>query len=142
MSIRMTSLALAATLLAAGCSQPDQGDPAVPVQAAQREDAIVATAKVENVNQQTREVTLRGADGSILGTGTVEERASFNFGDAAYGDLAAQTAAQERLATLLARSIRAEMIIAGGKVVDPKTGKPVVAKAEPAAPAAAPKPTP
>lgn len=63
MSIRMTTLALAATLLAAGCSQPDQGDPAVPVQAAQREDAIVATAKVENVNQQTREVTLRGADG-------------------------------------------------------------------------------
>lgn len=70
--------------------------------------------------------TLYAADGSILGTGTVQERASFNFGDAAYGDLAAQTAAQERLATLLARAIRAQIILAGGKTVDPKTGKPVV----------------
>jgi hypothetical protein len=69
--------------------------------------------------------TLRGATGAVLGTGTVQERASFNFADAAYADLAAQTAAQERLATLLARSIRAEMIIAGGKTVDPKTGIPV-----------------
>lgn len=69
--------------------------------------------------------TLRGADGAILGTGSVEERASFNFADAAYADLAAQTAAQERLATLLARSIRSEMIIAAGKPVDPKTGRPV-----------------
>ncbi len=69
--------------------------------------------------------TLRGADGAILGTGSVEERASFNFADAAYADLAAQTAAQERLATLLARSIRSEMIIAAGKPVDPKTGRPI-----------------
>jgi LPS-assembly lipoprotein len=69
--------------------------------------------------------TLRGVTGAVLGTGTVQERASFNFADAAYADLAAQTAAQERLATLLARSIRAEMIIAGGKTVDPKTGIPV-----------------
>lgn len=59
--------------------------------------------------------TLRGADGSTLGTGMVEERASFNFGDAAYGDLAAQTAAQERLATLLAQGIRTQMIITAGK---------------------------
>ena len=69
--------------------------------------------------------TLRAASGAILGTGSVQDRASFNFADAAYSDLAAQTAAQERLATLLARSIRADLIIAGGKVVDPKTGKPV-----------------
>ena len=73
--------------------------------------------------------TLRGSNGAILGTGSVQERASFNFADAAYADLAAQTAAQERLATLLARSIRAEMIIAGGKTVDPKTGTPVPAVA-------------
>lgn len=72
--------------------------------------------------------TLRGADGGILGTGTVEDRASFNFADAAYADLAAQTAAQERLATLLARSIRSEMIMAAGKPVDPKTGRPPVEK--------------
>ena len=77
--------------------------------------------------------TLRGADGGILGTGTVQERASFNFADAAYADLAAQTAAQERLATLLARAIRAEMIMAAGKRVDPKTGKPP-AEASPAQP--------
>lgn len=69
--------------------------------------------------------TLRGANGAILGTGSVQERASFNFADAAYADLAAQIAAQERLATLLARSIRAEMIIAAGKTVDPKTGLPI-----------------
>ena len=68
---------------------------------------------------------MRGAGGAILGAGSVEERASFNFADAAYSDLAAQTAAQERLATLLARSICAEMIMAAGKTVDPKTGSPV-----------------
>ena len=79
--------------------------------------------------------TLRGADGAILGTGSVEERASFNFADAAYSDLAAQTAAQERLATLLARSIRAEMIMAAGKTVDPRTGLAPVAPAQPAQPA-------
>ncbi len=84
--------------------------------------------------------TLRGATGDILGTGTVQERASFNFADAAYSDMAAQTAAQERLATLLARSIRSEMIIAGGKVVNPKTGKPIDPNApeKTPAPAAAP----
>ena len=85
--------------------------------------------------------TMRAASGDILGTGTVEERASFNFADAAYSDMAAQTAAQERLATLLARSIRSEMIIAAGKPVNPKTGKPVdpnaPAKATPATPAPA-----
>lgn len=70
--------------------------------------------------------TLTAPDGSILGTGSVEERASFNFGDAAYADLAAQTAAQERLAHLLAQGIRSQMIIAAGKPVDPKTGKLVV----------------
>lgn len=78
--------------------------------------------------------TFRGADGAILGTGAVEERASFNFADAAYADLAAQTAAQERLATLLARSIRAEMIMAAGKTVDPKTGRPPVEPTQPAQP--------
>jgi len=78
--------------------------------------------------------TLRGPNGDIVGTGTVKERASFNFADAAYADMAAQTAAQERLATLLARSIRAQMIMAAGKPVDPKTGKPLTDKVdEPAA---------
>ena len=80
--------------------------------------------------------TLRAASGDILGTGTVEERASFNFADAAYADMAAQTGAQERLATLLARSIRSDLIMAGGKTVNPKTGKPF----EPVDPAAPAKP--
>jgi hypothetical protein len=62
----------------------------------------------------------------------VEERASFNFADAAYSDLAAQTAAQERLATLLARAIRAEMIMAAGRTVAPKTGLAPVEPAQPA----------
>ena len=48
-------------------------------------------------------------------SGGVSERASFNFADAAYADLAAQTAAQERLATLLARSIREQMLVEAGK---------------------------
>ena len=69
--------------------------------------------------------TLRGPTGDIIGTGIAEDRASFNFGDAAYADLAAQTAAQERLAGLLARTIRTQMIFAAGKAVDPKTGQPV-----------------
>lgn len=80
--------------------------------------------------------TLRAANGNILGTGSVQERASFNFANAAYGDLAAQTAAQERLAALLARSIRAEIIMAAGKTVNPRTGRPV----EPAATAPATQP--
>ena len=70
--------------------------------------------------------TMRTPNGTVLATGSVRERASFNFADAAYADLAAQTAAQERLATLLARSIRAEVIAAAGRQT-------------PAAPAAAPK---
>jgi len=88
--------------------------------------------------------TLRGPDGGILGAGTVQERASFNFADAAYADLAAQTAAQERLATLLARAIRAEMIMAAGKRVDPKTGKPPAdaLPAQPTLPAASQPTTP
>jgi LPS-assembly lipoprotein len=75
--------------------------------------------------------TLRGPTGAVLASGQVTERASFNFADAAYADLAAQTAAQERLAGLLARSIRNEMILAAGKTT------PAVA----APPATIPKPT-
>ncbi|MEQ1781117.1 MAG: hypothetical protein ABMA14_07150, partial [Hyphomonadaceae bacterium] len=75
--------------------------------------------------------TLRAASGAVLGTGSVKERASFNFANAAYADMAAQTGAQERLATLLARSIRSDLIMSAGKTVNPKTGKPV----DPAAPA-------
>lgn len=78
--------------------------------------------------------TLRAVNGTVIGSGQVTERASFNFADAAYADVAAQTAAQERLAGLLARSIRSEMIVAAGRQ---KTGEPI----EAAPTAKVPKPT-
>ncbi len=79
--------------------------------------------------------TLRAANGTVLGTGVAQERASFNFADAAYADLAAQTAAQERLATLLARTIRSQMIVSAGKPVDPaKVTAPVTPVTTPPAP--------
>ena len=59
--------------------------------------------------------SLRAASGAVIATGNVKERASFNFADAAYADIAAQTAAQERLATLLARSIREQVLIEAGR---------------------------
>lgn len=80
---------------------------------------------------------MKSPTGLTLASGQVKERASFNFADAAYADLAAQTAAQERLASLLARSIRSEVIIAAGK----KPETPAAAPAAPAAPATPAKPT-
>jgi hypothetical protein len=73
---------------------------------------------------------MKSPTGLTLASGQVKERASFNFADAAYADLAAQTAAQERLASLLARSIRSEVIIAAGK----KPETPAAAPATPAKP--------
>lgn len=90
-----------------------------PDQAASRSD-YVGAAKWQ----------MKSVSGVVLAEGNVRERASFNFADFAYADLAAQTAAQERLATLLARSIRAEVLIAAGRKKD--------APATPAAPAATP----
>ncbi|MDZ4762851.1 MAG: hypothetical protein SGJ21_17470 [Alphaproteobacteria bacterium] len=58
---------------------------------------------------------LRDANGALLASGGVSEAASFNFADAAYADVAAQTAAQERLAALLARTIRDQLIVETGK---------------------------
>jgi hypothetical protein len=58
--------------------------------------------------------TLRAPDGTVMQTGSANERASFNFADSAYADIAAQSAAQERLATLLARSIRERMTMQAG----------------------------
>ena len=65
MSIRTTTLALATVaLLAAGCAGGDGNEPASPAPtSAQRESTIVTTATVQKVDQQTREVTLRGTDG-------------------------------------------------------------------------------
>jgi LPS-assembly lipoprotein len=75
---------------------------------------------------------LRAPTGLPIASGGVVERASFNFADAAYADLAAQTAAQERLATLLARSIREQMTI---EVRNPRTTPTATPVAPPAAPA-------
>lgn len=85
---------------------------------------------------------LRASNGDIVGRGNVQERASFNFANASYADLAAQTAAQERLATLLARSIRNEMIMAAGKKVNPKNGRPLDEPAPESEPAPAAEPEP
>lgn len=59
--------------------------------------------------------TLRGANGTPLASGNTEQAASFNFADAPYADIAAQTAAKERVATMLARAIRDQLIFAAGK---------------------------
>lgn len=68
--------------------------------------------------------TFRGPTGVVLASGQVSERASFNFADAAYADMAAQTAAQERLAGLLARSIRNELIVSAGRQKNPTAAPP------------------
>jgi hypothetical protein len=87
---------------------------------------------------------LRSPDGTLLHSGGVTERASFNFADAAYADLTAQTAAQERLATLLARTIRSQLIIEAGKPRDTAVATPPLSASPPPAPgsAGAPPPTP
>jgi LPS-assembly lipoprotein len=54
---------------------------------------------------------LRNANGDILLSGSTREAASFNFANAAYADVAAQTAAQDRLASLLAKSIRDKLFV-------------------------------
>lgn len=81
---------------------------------------------------------LRAPNGAMLASGGVVERASFNFSDAAYADLAAQTAAQERLATLLARSIREQMVI---EIGNPRPGAPAAQPAPAATPATPGAPT-
>jgi LPS-assembly lipoprotein len=58
---------------------------------------------------------LIGADGVTMQTGTTSSRASFNFADSAYADLAAQTAGQERLASTLAAAIRNGLFLNAGK---------------------------
>jgi LPS-assembly lipoprotein len=90
-----------------------------PDQAASRSDFIVSAS-----------FTLHGANDTQSVTGTVRDAVSFNFADAAYADIAAQEAAQQRIATLLARSIREKLVIEAGHM---KSGAP-------AAPLAAPPP--
>jgi LPS-assembly lipoprotein len=89
--------------------------------------------------------SLRGVDGKLLMTGSVRERASFNFADSPYADIAAQTAAQERLATQLARSIRAQMLIGAGKppgvAAAPAPAAPILPPLPGSSPATLPSPS-
>jgi LPS-assembly lipoprotein len=79
----------------------------------------------------TANFTLHGPNDAQSITGTVRDAVSFNFADAAYADIAAQEAAQQRIATLLARSIREKLVIEAGHPKTPGT---------PPAPLAAPPP--
>lgn len=65
--------------------------------------------------------TLRKSDGSLIANGDAKEAASFNFADAAYADIAAQTAAKERVAAMLARSIRDQIFLVAAKDPEPTT---------------------
>lgn len=87
-----------------------------PDQAASRSDYI-----------GTAQWTLRGPDGLPIANGDAREAASFNFADAAYADIAAQTAAKERVATMLARSIRDQVIFAAVKARDEAKAAPAPA---------------
>lgn len=60
---------------------------------------------------------LRDGNGAILQNGATNERASFNYANSAYADVSAQAAAQERLATLLARAIRDKLFLSVGNAV-------------------------
>ncbi|MEZ5939633.1 MAG: LPS assembly lipoprotein LptE [Hyphomonadaceae bacterium] len=59
----------------------------------------------------TADWVLRDASGKVLASGRAQDTASFNFADSPYADVSAQTAAQERLASLLAQSIRTELLV-------------------------------
>jgi LPS-assembly lipoprotein len=74
--------------------------------------------------------TLRNSDGKVIARGVSKETASFNVANLAYADISAQTAAQQRLADLLARSIRDQLLVSAGKpltaeiVEEPKSDLP------------------
>ncbi len=69
--------------------------------------------------------TLRQGDGTTIATGVASETASFNVANLAFADISAQSAAQQRLADLLARSIRNQLLIAAGKPQTARSVKPV-----------------
>jgi len=90
-----------------------------PDQAASRSDYVGVASWV-----------LRNASGAVVQTGMTTERASFNFADSAYADIAAQAAAQQRLATLLARAIRDKLFLNVGN----QATQPAPSPAMPGAP--------
>lgn len=68
--------------------------------------------------------TLRKSDGSTIARGVAKETASFNVANLAYADISAQSAAQQRLADLLARSIRDQLLVAAGKPLTAEVASP------------------
>jgi LPS-assembly lipoprotein len=59
----------------------------------------------------TAQWSLVSTTGEVLAGGVANEAASFNFAGLAYNDVAAQTAAQERVALALSRTIRQEIML-------------------------------
>lgn len=70
-----------------------------PDQAASRSDYVA-----------TSQWRLFNSDGQVVASGGSREAASFNFANVAFADLSAQSAAQERVAILMARSIRQQIL--------------------------------
>lgn len=70
-----------------------------PDQAASRSDYVAVSSW-----------TLFDANGDQVASGGSREAASFNFANAAFADISAQSAAQERVAILLARSARQQIL--------------------------------
>lgn len=69
--------------------------------------------------------------GRLIARGIASDAASFNFADSPYADVTAQSAAQERVATMLARTMRNQIVIEVGK---PPATAAVESDATPAAP--------
>jgi LPS-assembly lipoprotein len=67
---------------------------------------------------------LTGVDGKVIARGRAQEAAGFNFADAAYADVVAQQAAQEKVAYMLAESIRKQMLASVGRPVSEPVGDP------------------
>lgn len=65
--------------------------------------------------------TLRNAEGKTIARGATQQAASFNVSNLPYADISAQTAAQQRVADLLARSIRDQLLISAGKPLQAQT---------------------
>lgn len=79
-----------------------------------------AASRSDYVGEATYTLTA-ASDGKVLATGKVRESASFNQADAAYADVAAQGAAQQRVANLLARSIYSDVVMRVGSKAKPVT---------------------
>ena len=89
---------------------------------------ISVSENIQNLNFQPDQAASRSdyvatstwalfdGDGQRVASGRSREAASFNFANAAFADISAQTAAQERVANLMARAIRQEILRQVGPV--------------------------